>query len=344
LWPEYERDAGLERFEHGALVAAAPVRAAGRSGGQCHRGGPANGAVEPPRRHDRCGGFEAAIRDAAKAGSCAREAHALAEALDLYRGPLLPGHYEEWIVPEQERLAVLFSDAAARLVALAGRGGDRTRALEYARRAVAVDPLREERHRDLMRLLAAAGQPEAALRQFRELERLLDQEMGDALGGDARARPSDRAGASWNAPSSFRRRNDNRHVEGEPAARTTLARATDGHRYVSADRHRGSTERWQRAARRRTVPPWSAITRCCANGSAAMRGTSTAKTEIRFWSRLQAPETLWPAPWTASGSSRRSRGRKASARCGCVWRFIRAMWSAGATSTRDWHCTGRSAS
>src|SRR5262249_30006014 len=36
-----------------------------------------------------------------------------------------------------------------------------------------------EAHHDLMRLLAAAGQPEAALRQYLELERLLDQELGE---------------------------------------------------------------------------------------------------------------------------------------------------------------------
>jgi len=41
-----------------------------------------------------------------------------------------------------------------------------------------MDPLREEGHRDLMRLLAAAGQPGAALRQYQELERLLAVELG----------------------------------------------------------------------------------------------------------------------------------------------------------------------
>jgi hypothetical protein len=27
------------------------------------------------------------------------------QAVRLYQGPLLPGYYESWIVPEQERLA-----------------------------------------------------------------------------------------------------------------------------------------------------------------------------------------------------------------------------------------------
>src|SRR5262249_20940960 len=52
------------------------------------------------------------------------------------------------------------------------------RALGYARRAVSADPLREEGRQDLMRLLAAAGQPTAALRQYRELEQLLDEQLG----------------------------------------------------------------------------------------------------------------------------------------------------------------------
>ncbi|HLK55433.1 MAG TPA: BTAD domain-containing putative transcriptional regulator, partial [Chthonomonadaceae bacterium] len=56
-----------------------------------------------------------------------------------------------------------------------GRSGE---ALGYARQAVSVDPLREEAHAHLMRLLSATGQPDAALRQYREMERLLETEIG----------------------------------------------------------------------------------------------------------------------------------------------------------------------
>jgi predicted ATPase len=53
-------------------------------------------------------------------------------------------------------------------------------ALEYARRAVQLDPLREAAQAVLIRLYAATGQPAAALRQYHELEQLLRRELGVA--------------------------------------------------------------------------------------------------------------------------------------------------------------------
>ncbi len=60
-------------------------------------------------------------------------------------------------------------------------------ALDYARRAVAADPLREETHADLIRLLARAGQPAAAAREYQELERVLRDELGEAPSAAVRA-------------------------------------------------------------------------------------------------------------------------------------------------------------
>src|SRR5207245_5510311 len=77
-----------------------------------------------------------------------------------------------------QRLAELHLEALAQLSAHLEAAGDYPGALQWARRAVAADPPREEGHHDLIRLLAAAGQPEAARRQYQELERLLAQELG----------------------------------------------------------------------------------------------------------------------------------------------------------------------
>jgi hypothetical protein len=60
------------------------------------------------------------------------------------------------------------------------KGGDLPRAIDYARRAVAADPLREGAHHELIRLLSAAGQAHAARQQYRELERLLARHLGEA--------------------------------------------------------------------------------------------------------------------------------------------------------------------
>ena len=51
--------------------------------------------------------FEAAQRSAAEASSDTEQAQFLAEAVELYAGELLPGYYQDWIIPEQRRLADL---------------------------------------------------------------------------------------------------------------------------------------------------------------------------------------------------------------------------------------------
>jgi predicted ATPase/DNA-binding SARP family transcriptional activator/class 3 adenylate cyclase len=123
--------------------------------------------------------FEQALKAAARADSALERTQHLTRAVELYHGPLLPGFYEAWILGEQERLSGLFLDAVGALVShLEGLGDTRT-ALSHARHAVAVDPYREEGQQHLIRLLAADGQPGAALRQYREYERLLEEEMGE---------------------------------------------------------------------------------------------------------------------------------------------------------------------
>jgi DNA-binding SARP family transcriptional activator len=122
--------------------------------------------------------FVAALRAAARVKGRSEQARCLADAIEAYGGRLLAGYYDDWILGEQERLLEAFARAGGELVALLEQADDLPGAVAYARRVVAADPLREEAHRELMRLLAAAGQPGAALRQYRELERILRDELG----------------------------------------------------------------------------------------------------------------------------------------------------------------------
>jgi len=61
-----------------------------------------------------------------------------------------------------------YLNALDQLVKHLTQARDFNRALDYARRAVQADPLREASHVALMRLLADSGQPAAALEQFRQ--------------------------------------------------------------------------------------------------------------------------------------------------------------------------------
>src|SRR5262249_36069014 len=67
--------------------------------------------------------------------------------------------------------------ALRRLIKLLTQAHQYDAAIDYAQKAIQVDPLREESHRVLMRLYNAIGRPHAALRQYRELERILASEL-----------------------------------------------------------------------------------------------------------------------------------------------------------------------
>jgi predicted ATPase/DNA-binding SARP family transcriptional activator len=121
--------------------------------------------------------YEAALQSAAHASSSTERARWLSQAVELYGGELLPGYFEDWVLQERQWLAERYFQALGQLLAHLEQTGDVERALEYARRGVAADPLREEAQRDLIRLLAAAGQPAAALRRYQELKRLFKQEL-----------------------------------------------------------------------------------------------------------------------------------------------------------------------
>ena len=124
--------------------------------------------------------FEAALAAAAAAPGPEEVVASLRPAIRLYQGELLPGYYEEWVLAERERLAQAYQDALARFANALRETGDVSGAIEASRRLVAVDPLREDAHAGLMRLYAAAGRASEALRQYRELERILREELGAA--------------------------------------------------------------------------------------------------------------------------------------------------------------------
>jgi DNA-binding SARP family transcriptional activator len=122
--------------------------------------------------------FETALQHAARARSGGERIERLTEAVELYHGELLPGYFEDWILAERQRLLELVLHALDELTAQLEQAGDHPGAIQCARRAVLADPMREEGHHALIRLLRAAGQPAAALRQYHELERLLAKGLG----------------------------------------------------------------------------------------------------------------------------------------------------------------------
>ena len=122
--------------------------------------------------------FEAAAAASRAAPGCAERLLRLREAVAEYSGPLLPGVYDDWAGVEQQRLSDLALSLYRDLIAALSEEGELREALSYARRALALDPLRVESLRELIRLYGALGEPTAAVAQYRELEARLREERG----------------------------------------------------------------------------------------------------------------------------------------------------------------------
>lgn len=185
LWPEYDLDAG----RHSLSVALSSLRhqlePPGSAAGSVLQADRFSVRLHPQTATD-VADLEATLEQAARAPDATARVSCLARVLSLYTGELLPGHYEDWLIPEQQRLDELFFQAVRQLIAHLEHSGDYAGALQYALRAVATNRLREEAHREVIRLYSAAGQPDAALRQYRELERILNQELDTRPGAATR--------------------------------------------------------------------------------------------------------------------------------------------------------------
>jgi len=108
------------------------------------------------------------------------ESHAvdLEKILALYKGELLEGFYEDWALRERERLRTLYLKSLVYLLQYHGFHKSYERAIAYGQQILDLDPLREEVHREMMRLYLENGQRTRALRQYEIFRRVLDEEFG----------------------------------------------------------------------------------------------------------------------------------------------------------------------
>ena len=108
----------------------------------------------------------------------------LEQAATIYAGDLLDGvdvkeeSFEEWLRSERARLRETAVHVLTRLVPHQAKSGSPESAIQTAVRLLALDPLREETHRTLMRLYARQGRLGDALRQYQACVNVLRQELG----------------------------------------------------------------------------------------------------------------------------------------------------------------------
>jgi DNA-binding SARP family transcriptional activator len=107
-----------------------------------------------------------------------RTAQILQAAVDLYRGDLLEGWYQDWCIHERERLRHLYLAMLDKLMGYCEVCGDFEAGLIYGSRILQCDRARERTHRRLMRLRHLAGDRTGALRQYERCVAALDEELG----------------------------------------------------------------------------------------------------------------------------------------------------------------------
>jgi class 3 adenylate cyclase len=105
-------------------------------------------------------------------------------AAELYRSELLESFharapaFEDWLMHEQSRLREQAIEVLQRLLAHYRQSMQGERAIQLALRLLALDPLRESVHRDLMERYARQGRHGQALRQYRICRSVLQRELG----------------------------------------------------------------------------------------------------------------------------------------------------------------------
>ena len=100
------------------------------------------------------------------------------DAIARYAGELLPeDRFESWADEPREQLRSRFVRALAEVAEEQAAAGDTGAAIATLSRLVAVDPLDEGAQRQLMALHARVGDRHLAIRQFRQLERALREEL-----------------------------------------------------------------------------------------------------------------------------------------------------------------------
>jgi ABC-type oligopeptide transport system substrate-binding subunit/DNA-binding SARP family transcriptional activator len=110
---------------------------------------------------------------------------ALTRAIDLYRADFLAGFtlrdspgFDEWQFFQAETLRQELAQGLALLVAGLTETGQQESAISRARQWLTLDSLNEAAHRALMQLYAITGRRNAALRQYQECSRILEEELG----------------------------------------------------------------------------------------------------------------------------------------------------------------------
>ena len=177
FWPEADNSVGRTRLRQHLALLRRQLEPEGVPPGSIMLTKRDEIALNPSAFTTDVADFENAIQRTEQTTDADECAVLLERAIGLYRGELLSGYYDHWILAERERLKARVLDALRERAAGGDKAKDTARSLDYLQRLVAADPLREESHLLLIHSLMADNQTAAARRQYKTLERLLKTEL-----------------------------------------------------------------------------------------------------------------------------------------------------------------------
>ncbi|MCS6836564.1 MAG: bacterial transcriptional activator domain-containing protein [Anaerolineae bacterium] len=100
------------------------------------------------------------------------------KAVGLYRAPFLETINMPWVIQHREKLRMMFVDALVSIGRIMRARNQSQPAVGYFQRALREVPQREDIHREVMELYVLLNRDQDAVRQYRFLERHLQQTMG----------------------------------------------------------------------------------------------------------------------------------------------------------------------
>jgi DNA-binding SARP family transcriptional activator len=127
---------------------------------------------------------EVDVDEVRRAAAATEDAIAVGEAAALFGAlvgeELLPGWYDDWVLPERDRLEQLRVKAFERIARHALEARDLTLAIDAARAAGDIDPLVESASELAIRAHLDRGDPGSALREFDRYRDAMRDELGAA--------------------------------------------------------------------------------------------------------------------------------------------------------------------
>lgn len=103
---------------------------------------------------------------------------ALEVAIDLYKGELLEGWYQDWSLFHRERLENMYLTVLIKLISYFEVHEKYEAGFSLGQRVLELDKAHERVHRQMMRLLYLNGNRTGALRQYKRCVAALDDELG----------------------------------------------------------------------------------------------------------------------------------------------------------------------